>query len=762
MSLEPRATLAQQDEPPRPAAPGKKWVKSVRVQNGIDTEVWEEVDIDSGASGPSWGARKDLRLLNHDLPRVDAPDKVTGRAVYTHDVRVPGMAFAQVLRCPHPWAKIVRVDLEPTKKLPGVLGAVVLESEEVKWVGRPVVAVAADTPEHAEDGARAVIVEYEVQRFAITPAQSQASDAPKIAGNRDNVRVHETEGELAAAEKALAECDAVVEGTWRVPVQHHACLETHGVVVDYRGGDSATVYASTQGTFTINSDAARKLKLKGSQVVAVVEHMGGGFGSKFGMGLEGDAACKLSLELKRPVHMLFDRASEFLAAGNRAGGVHVLKAGAKKSGELHAFIANVERHGGVGGGSNQKQPYIYRPATSYTQVKSVLTNTDSSRAMRAPGHPQMSFAMEGLMDDLAYAIGMDPLEFRIRNVPDNRRTDYERQLRQCAELIGWNSHPHRTAPNRSNDELKVGIGFALSTWGGGGGPECKVEVRLLPDGSVEVLSGTQDLGTGTRTYVAAIVAEELGLELNQVTARIGRSSYGAANASGGSTTTASLAPAVKHAAWNARKALFQHVGTLLGVKPENLRIAGGRIEDSTNPESNWIGFKDACASVGGQGISAQGEWQRELASNGVGGAQAAKVQVDTLTGEIQVLHMVGVQDCGLVMNRIATRSQLNGGMIQALSYGLFEERVVDPDLGIVLNANFEDYKIAGCKEIGLMQPVLDDGDERNGVIGMSEPAVVPGQSAIANAIMNACGARLREMPLTCDKLLMALRGAKRG
>jgi xanthine dehydrogenase YagR molybdenum-binding subunit len=330
---------------------------------------------------------------------------------------------------------------------------------------------------------------------------------------------------------------------------------------------------------------------------------------------------------------------------------------------------------------------------------------------------------------------MDPLEVRLRNVPDNRRTDYERQLRQCAELIGWNSHPHRTAPNRSNDELKVGIGFALSTWGGGGGPECKVEVRVLPDASVEVLSGTQDLGTGTRTYVAAIVAEELGLELNQVTARIGRSSYGAANASGGSTTTASLAPAVKHAAWNARKALFQHVGTLLGVKPENLRIAGGRIEDSTNPESNWIGFKDACAAVGGQGISAQGEWQRELASNGVGGAQAAKVQVDTLTGEIQVLHMVGVQDCGLVMNRLATRSQLNG---------------------------FEDYKIAGCKEIGLMQPVLDDGDERNGVIGMSEPAVVPGQSAIANAIMNACGARLREMPLTCDKLLMALRGAKRG
>lgn len=758
MSAEFGIAGARQDGPPREAAPGKKWIKAVRVQNGIDTEVWEEVD---DVAGPTWGPRERMRLVNRDLPRVDGPDKVTGRAVYTHDVRVPGMAFGQVLRCPHPWAKIRKLDLEASKQVPGVFGVVALESEEVKWIGRPIAAVAADTPEHAEDGVRAIVVEYDVQRFAITPEQSMAADAPKIAGNRDNVRVHETEGDLSAVESALAECDAVVEGAWRIPVQHHACLETHGVVVDYRGGDSATIYASTQGTFTIPGEAARKLKLNGSQVTAVVEHMGGGFGGKFGLGLEGDAACRLSKELSRPVHMLFDRTTEFLAGGNRAGGVHVLKAGAKKSGELHAFVGRVERHGGVGPGSNQKQPYIYRPKNSFVELKSVLTNTDSSRAMRAPGHPQMSFAMEGIMDDLAYAIGMDPLEFRVRNVAENRRVTYERQLRLCADLIGWNEHAHRTAPNRTNDEIKVGIGFALATWGGGGGPECKVEVRIGADGSVEVLSGTQDLGTGTRTYVTAIVAEELGLEMSQVTAKIGRSSYGAANASGGSTTTASLAPAVKHAAWNARKQLAEKVGVLLGVDPVNLRCVGGRIEDSTNPGSNWIGFKDACATIGGAGLSAQGEWQSQLAASGVGGAQAAKVQVDTLTGEINVLHMVGVQDCGLVMNRLATRSQLNGGMIQALSYGLFEERVVDPDLGLVLNANFEDYKIAGCKEIGLVQSVLDDADTR-GVIGMAEPAVVPGQSAIANAIMNACGARLREMPLTSDKLLMELRGMKRG
>jgi len=750
-------TGALQDGPPRPAEKGKKWIKVVKVQNGIDTEVWEEVD---DVAGPTWGPREKMRLVNSDLPRVDGPDKVTGRAIYTHDVRVPGMAFAQVLRCPHPWAKVKSIDLEPAKRIAGVLGAVVLEDSEVKWLGRPVVAVAATTPEIADDGVRAVVVQYDVQPHAITPEQSLAEGAPQIA-SRGNTRTHETEGELDKVEATFGECDVVVEGEWRIPVQHHCSLETHGVVVDYRGGDSATVYASTQGTFTIPGEAARKLKLSGGQVTAVVEHMGGGFGSKFGLGIEGDAACKLSKEINRPVHLLFDRTTEFLAAGNRAGGVHVLKAGAKRTGELHTFVGRVLRQGGAGPGSNQKQPYIYTPRNSFVEVRSVLTNTDSSRAMRAPGHPQMSFAMEGLMDDLAYAIGMDPLEFRLKNLPENRVEVYTRQLRQCAELIGRNTHPHRTAPDTSDAEVKVGIGFAIATWGGGGGPECKVEVRIAADGSVEVLSGTQDLGTGTRTYVTAIVAEEFGLEMHQVTAKIGRSTYGAANASGGSTTTASLAPAVKHAAWNAKNKLFEHVASLLGAKAEDLRCAGGRIEDSQSPGDRWIAWKDACASIGGNGLSAQGEWQSHLAASGIGGAQAARVQVDTLTGEIRVLQMVGVQNCGLVMNRLATRSQLNGGMIQALSYGLLEGRVVDPDLGIVLNANFEDYKIAGCQEIPAMQAVLDDADTR-GAIGMAEPAVIPGQSAIANAIANACGVRLREMPLTCDKLLMALEARKNG
>lgn len=754
MALDP--IRLQDEKPPRPAAPGKKWLRVTKAVNGIDTEVWEEVADDTG--GPQWGARESMRLVSREVPRVDGPDKVTGRATFSHDVRLPGMVYARVLRSRVPAAK-VKLDLEPARKLPGVLAVVELGEGEVRWLGRPIAAVAATTPELAEDGVRAIVVSYEEQGFAVTPEKAAAENAPKV-NSRGNVRVLSKNTDTSEIDAALAQAPVRVKGTWKIPVQHHASLESHGVVVDYRGGDEATVYASTQGTFTIPGDAAGRLGLKPNQVTAVVEHMGGGFGSKFGMGIEGEAACLLAKELKRPVHLMLDRSSEFHAAGNRSGGEHEIEAGVGKDGRILAFKARVTRHGGVGQGSGHPLPYIYaRDNAVFVEDRCIHTNMDSSRAMRGPGHPQASFSMEGVMDECAYAVGMDLLEFRRINLPEGKRELYMRQLERCAELIGWKAHPHKSAPDRSDAEVKVGIGFAIARWGGGGNGQCKVEVRIAQDGSVEVLSGTQDLGTGTRTYCATIVAEELGLELEAVRARIGRSTFGSANASGGSTTAPSLAPSVKHAAHNARVALFEKVAPLLGATASELEVRPGEIRVAASP-SKRIAWKDACAALGPNGLSAQGEWQAHLAGNDIGGAQAAKVSVDTLTGEVKVLEMVAVQDCGLVLNLMAAKSQLQGGMVQSLSYGLFEERVVDPDLGLFLNANFEDYKIAGAADIPAMKAVFED--DPRGVIGMSEAAIIPGHSAIANAIHNACGVRLREMPMTADKILMGLAALKKG
>ncbi len=446
------------------------------------------------------------------------------------------------------------------------------------------------------------------------------------------------------------------------------------------------------------------------------------------------------------------RADEFVTAGNRSGNRATLKGGMNADGTLVALVARAERFGGLGEGSYPKPPYIYKFGTSYSERLSIFTHTDASRAMRAPGHPQASFGMESLLDELACKLGLDPLEVRKKNVPDPA---WVRQLERCAKEIGWYEHPHRTQPGDPKQGACIGIGFGISTWGGGNRDGNLVDVRILPDGSVTATVGTQDLGTGTRTYISAIVAEELGLPLSAVEARIGSSQFPNATGSGGSTTTAGLAPAVKHGAWLARTKFAEHLAGVLKTQAELLRFENGRVVDSSDAKKA-LSWSQACAALSKDGLSVRGEWQASLMGNGVHGAQAAKVEVDVVTGRVRVLEMVGVQDCGLPLNRMAVKSQLNGGMIQALSYALLEERVIDPSLGLMLNANFEDYKLAGPTEIPKLTALIDDGDTRQVVIGMAEPAIIAGHSAIANAVFNACGARVRDLPLTPDKVLAAL------
>jgi xanthine dehydrogenase YagR molybdenum-binding subunit len=307
-------------------------------------------------------------------------------------------------------------------------------------------------------------------------------------------------------------------------------------------------------------------------------------------------------------------------------------------------------------------------------------------------------------------------------------------------------------------EVATGIGFGVATWGGGGRRACQVDVRIEPDGSVVAACGTQDLGTGTRTYLAAIVAEELGLPTEAVTPRIGDSFLGMSVGSGGSATTGSLAPAVKVAAVKARRALAERVAAMLGAPPDSLIFAGGKISAADDAKGRSIAWREACAQLGSNALEVRGEWQQSLQASGVHGAQAAKVEVDTLTGDVRVIKMVAMQDCGLPLNRMAVRSQINGGVIEALSYALFVERVIEPWLGVPLNATFEDYKIAGSADIPELVAIIDDDDSREQAIGMAEPTIIPGQSAIANAIFNACGVRLRSLPFTNDKILTALYG----
>jgi xanthine dehydrogenase YagR molybdenum-binding subunit len=406
------------------------------------------------------------------------------------------------------------------------------------------------------------------------------------------------------------------------------------------------------------------------------------------------------------------------------------------------------RLGGIGQGSQAGQPYIYRMGDTYREVYALHTNEDSSVAMRAPGHPQASFAVETLVDELAHKIKMDPVEFRKKNLSD---PVYHRQLERGAREIGWSKRNPVAGGNAG--PLKRGMGCAVGTWGGGGNNQCKVDVTISRDGSVLVAVGTQDLGTGTRTYTRAIVAEELGLTIKDVKERIGNSKLGAANPSGGSTTAPSLSPSVKDAAIKARMLMAERVAPLLGnSKPDEIVFADGKV--SANGQS--LSWQQAVAALPAAGITSHGEWRADLQARGIHGVCFAEVEVDVETGLVKPIKMVHIQDGGLPLNRLTMESQINGGMIQSLGMALWEGRVMDAQLGMQLNPGFGDYKLPGSLEMPEMVPIIDDDDKREAVIGIAEGCIIPAVGALGNAVFNATGVRVRELPITPDKILMGL------
>lgn len=721
---------------------------------------------DSGAAplpaDSAWEPREKMTVLDRDIPRVDGPEKVTGRARYSHDVRLPGMVYARLVLASVPRATLASLDLSAAEALPGVVHVAALHSagDDLAYLGDDSVLayVAAETPEQAADAARAVRFALEPKAPVVTREQSLDEESPGIR-RRGNVSNYQGARNADEAERALAGSAHSVRGTYTLPTQHHACLETHGCVVDYDGeAGEATVYLSTQVVSGNVGSFARLLGLDGSKVRIVCQHMGGGFGSKFGPGLEGDIACRVAKATGRPVHLMLDRPQEFQMAGNRSGTHAEVALGCDADGRLTAASGTIDRLGGWGGGSFPGFPYIYN-CPSAARTRSVYTALDANRAMRAPGHPQASFVMESVLDELAHAAGLSPLEMRMRNAPEDV---WRRHLSTVAEAIGWNEHPHRDGPGREGaDGWAEGIGFALATWRAGGRPGGRCDVRIDSDGTVVSACGVQDLGTGARTYVAAIPAEELGLAVGDVTARIGDSVLPPGVGSGGSVTTGSIAPVVKNAAHRAREAFEQRLARFAGDDAGAFVWEGGRVR--TENGSFDLEFAEACKLLGSEPVVGSSDFSAAdhlVAEGRLHGAQAARVRVDTFTGRVEVADMVAIQDMGIPLNHLAARSQVNGGMIQALSYGLLEERVVDPVHGWLLTGDFENYKIAGSMEIGGMRSILDEEDERWKVTGMAEAPVVPGHGAIANAIFNACGARVRSVPFTPDRVLDAL--AQRG
>lgn len=717
-----------------------------------------EVNLPASANPNSpyaWPTER--KLLSTRVNRIDGPLKVSGRAKYSYDIRRPGLLYARVLRSPHPHARITSIDLAPALAMSGVKAAVTIARPggKVMYVGDEVAAVAAATEDQARDAVRAIKVEYEVLPFLATVEQALRPEAPPVFDG-GNVKVSQTEEE-GNVQAGLSAAAHVIEQTYSTQVQTHVSLETHGCVCEWEG-DKLTAWVSTQAIHGTREGFATSLGIPQADVRVITEHMGGGFGSKFGPDVQGVACARLARDARAPVQLMLDRREEHLAAGNRPSAHARIKAGVSADGMLTGFDAETWGTGGAGASSGFPLPYIYTFPNRRRVHKDVYINAGQQRAMRAPGHPQGCFITEMLMDELADRVKMDPIEFRIRNLPPQAPNAMWREYFKIgATRFGWDKR-HPTG-DPAPGPIKRGMGCAANRWGGGG-RGTQAQCDILPDGGVVVRCGTQDLGVGTRTLIAVIAAETLGLQVKDITVEVGDSNFPFSGGSGGSTTAPAVSPAIRVTVSKALQELAARVAPAIGVPAGQIVASGGRVHAKGTP-GKGLSWADACKRLQTTPVSVNAGWEAGLSASGTSGVQFAEVSVDIETGVAKVDRILCVQDCGLIVNQLAAESQCIGGMIMGVGYALYEDRILDRNTATQVNPNMEWYLVPGMSDIPKIDILLMNQPER-GVIGIGEPPTISTAAAIANAVANAIGVRVRSMPLTPQKVLTALEGERAG
>jgi xanthine dehydrogenase YagR molybdenum-binding subunit len=706
-----------------------------------------------------WPEANKRSLIGKRISRVDGPPKVTGKAKYTYDIKRPGMLYGKILHSPYAHAKIVSIDTSAAEKMPGVKAVKIIQGPgtEIQWAGNEIVVVAAVDEPTAEDAIRAIKVQYEV-----LPHIVNEDDLSKIPQDR---RRPGNETLVGDPDKAFKESEVVVEGVYGNTAITHCCLEAHGQIVEWEDGSNVLIHPSTQSVSSVGGELARNIGIPAGNVRLKMEYIGGGFGSKFNIDRWGVECALISKQAEgKPVKLMLDRGAELMIAGMRPSGYARVKVGAKKDGTLTAWESESWGTAGYQPYNLAGQtPYIFGRQLANRRVRhiSVFTNTGPQKAWRAPIHPQTCLITMSALDDLAAALKMDPLDFFLKNIEltGTQANVYRDELLKAAEMIEWKKNWHPRGEGGSGP-VKRGLGLSIHTWGGGPGrSDCNVTVQ--PDGSVELKLGTQDLGTGTRTIINIVAAETFGLPLEAVKVLIGDNRYPFGQGSGGSTTVGGVSSSTRRASVDALNQLFAKVAPDLGVPSEQLEAVGGKVQVIGN-SSKSMTWKQACAKLGTQPITALGKepapGSPPLASSGVGGVQMADVSVDIETGIVKMNKIVCVQDCGLVMDLKTAESQVYGAMIMGVAYSLFEERVMDDKTGRMLNANMEFYRLGGIGDIGEMQVhfMTGPGYDERGPIGLGEPPTVSPGAAISNAVANAIGVRVPNIPITPQRVLAAL------
>jgi xanthine dehydrogenase YagR molybdenum-binding subunit len=704
-----------------------------------------------------WPEASDRRLIGKRINRIDGPTKSSGRAKYTYDINLPGLLVAKIYRSPYAHAKITAIDTSEAEKLPGVKTVRIIQGvgKEIQWAGDEIVAVAAVSEDIADDAVRKIKVEFEqLPHFVHEEDLQQAGDHAKEAGGEKG----------GDPDKAFSDPDVVIsEGFYGIPTITHCCLEAHGNVAEWTGANLRT-YSSTQNVSGLPGQIGQALREQGvnvpdNNIETICNYVGGGFGSKFSPDRWGIEVAKLAKAAGKPVKLMLDRNMEMEVAGARPSGYAQIKVAAKKDGTIVAWDSHSWGTGGPAGTTMPPLPYVLNIPNKITRHTSISTNTGPGRAWRAPNHPQAALLTMCALDDLAAKLNMDPVEFFSKNadLAGERAEVYRQELRKAAELIDWQKNWHPRG-DKSAGTIKRGLGVSLHTWGGRGhNSNCNVTIH--PDGSVEVTLGSQDLGTGTRTVIAVVAAETLGLPVEAIRVNIGDSKFPSSGASGGSTTVGGVSASTRRGSVDALQQLFAVVAPGLGVPADQLVAVDGHIQ-ARGDAAKKLTWKEACAKLQVKTLQVTGKnpGQCALGSSGVGGVQIADVSVDTETGLVKIHKMVAAQDCGLIIDLKTAESQCYGAMIMGITYALFEEKVMDRTTGRMLNNNMEFYKLAGIGDIGelVVHMMTGPGYDERGTIGLGEPPVISPGAAISNAVANALGVRVPTLPITPDKVLAAL------
>ncbi|HLZ24204.1 MAG TPA: xanthine dehydrogenase family protein molybdopterin-binding subunit [Ktedonobacterales bacterium] len=765
-------------------------IRIITTHLEFEGEVSEQRVVMEGDEPPVWGPEAALSVVGKPTPRVDGPERASGAAQYAYDMALPGMLAAIGLRSPHAHARVVAVDVARAEALPGVraifhrfnTGALLHPStsapffaEEIIEQGGLVALIVADSRERAEDARASIAVQYDLLPAIADPEAALAPGAARVnTARQDNIISDDYPRtyQRGDVERGLAGADATVEVRFETPTALHNSLETHGGVAQW-DGRTLTIWSSTQDLFGVRRSVASLLGLQQNQVRAIKQYMGGGFGSKFGAHVSGLLAAYAAKTLGQPVKYMLSRESENLVAGNRPPSIQTYRLGARRDGTLTAIdLRTVEN---VGAAGTWVCP-VALPAKELYQCDNVRTvdvpvrtNVGTFSAFRAPGVVEGIAGLEVAIDRLAAAVGMDALAFRRKN---HARTyqlldqPYARKLLLeaydiGAERIGWSTRDadERRYPQGRDGSLRRGVGMASQLWGGDGGPPAQAIAKLLPDGSAVILTGTQDIGTGTRTVLAQIAAEELGLPLERVRVELGDTEFGVYSPpSGGSMTLASVGPAVRMAAVEARKETLEILGHLAEAPADALQIRDGNVfSRETGKDLGSLGsFLEQLdgheiTAKGMRGPNAEGMTVRTF------GAQFAEVEVDIGTGVVSVRRIVAVHDCGRIVNPLTFSSQIEGGIIQGLGLALMEQRIVDERYATIMNANLENYKIPTIRDVPEIDIVMLDQPNIHantlGSLGAGEPPIIPTPGAIANAVAHALGRPVNALPLTPDRVL---------